>query len=131
MYKRQDLDRLYNSEDPAEIARLRRKIRGDAQRNVGGAGTNTFIYDPKLQMFLPATVAREILKGEDPEFGKFGRYLDMLKYNLRTGQTPGKRSTAPARSRNRTTTTTPGGTQTSGAFSQRVQNQTAPSGSGP
>ena len=126
-----DLDRLYNSEDPAEIARLRRKIRGDAQRNVGGAGTNTFIYDPKLQMFLPATVAREILKGEDPEFGKFGRYLDMLKYNLRTGQTPGKRSTAPARSRNRTTTTTPGGTQTSGAFSQRVQNQTAPSGSGP
>ena len=118
-----DLDRLYNSEDPTEIARLRRKIRGDAQRNVGGAGTNTFIYDPKLQMFLPATVAREILKGEDPEFGKFGRYLGMLKYNLRTGQTPGKRSTAPSRARTRTNTTTPGGVNTTGAFSERVERQ--------
>ncbi len=118
-----DIDRLYNSEDPAEIARLSRKIRGDAQRNVGGTGTNTFIYDPKLQMFLPATVAREILKGENPEFGKFGRYLGMLKYNLRTGQTPGKRSTAPARSRNRAAVKTPGGVNTTGTFSERVQSQ--------
>ena len=115
---------MYNAKDPVEIGRLRRKIRGDVQRNTGGAAKTTFVYDPQLQMFLPYTVAREILKGENPEFGKFGRYLEMLRYNLRTGATPGKRSTAPARSRVLDSGTTPGGAKTSGAFSARLENST-------
>ena len=119
-----DVDRLYNAKDPVEIGRLRRKIRGDVQRNTGGAAKTTFVYDPKLQMFLPYTVAREILKGENPEFGKFGRYLDMLKYNLRTGTSPGKRSTAPARSRALDSKTSQGGVKTSGSFSARVEDST-------
>ena len=119
-----DVDRLYNSNDPVEIGRLRRKIRGDAQRNTGGAAKTTFVYDPKLQMFLPATVAREILGGENPEFAKFGNYLMMLKYNLRTGTTPGKRSTAPGSRVNRPTRVNTGGVKTSGAFSKRAEDQT-------
>jgi|TARA_A100000172_G_scaffold20131_1_gene11270 hypothetical protein len=119
-----DVDRLYNSNDPVEIGRLRRKIRGDAQRNTGGVAKTTFVYDPKLQMFLPATVAREILGGENPEFSKFGNYLMMLKYNLRTGTTPGKRSTVPGSRVNRSPTTTVGDVQTTGAFSKRAQDDT-------
>ena len=116
---------MYNARDPVEIGRLRRKVRGDVQRNTGGAAKNILVYDDKLQMFLPDTLAREILRGENPEFGKFGRYLEMLKYNLRTGMSPGKRSTAPARSRVLDSGTTPGGVKTSGSFSARLEKSTS------
>ena len=48
----------------------------------------------------------------------------MMKYNLRTGTTPGKRSTAPGSRVNRSPRVDTGGVKTSGAFSKRAQDQT-------
>ena len=116
-----DIDKLYNSTDEAESRRLRRKIRGEAQKNTNGTAVTTFVYNPKLKMFLPATVAREILNATEPEKAKFNRYMQLLNYNLRDGTRPGKRSTVPSRARNQPTVKTKGGAKVTGAFSELVR----------
>ena len=110
-----DQDRLYNSQDPAEVGRLRRKIRGDIQRNMGGI-TSSLIYDSNLQMFIPSTLSREILFGDDEELRRLGRYLNLMRYNLATGTTPGKRSKQAEAPKSRPVKST----QAKGAFSQTL-----------
>ena len=100
---------------------MRRKIRGDAQKNTTGTAVSTFVYNPELQMFLPATVAREIVNTTDPEKAKFNRYMQLLNYNLQDGTRPGKRSTVPSRARNQPKVITQGGAEVTGAFSELVK----------
>ena len=97
-----NIEALYTATDPKEIGRLRRLVRKEIQRNAGGAATQNIVYDPQLQMFLPSTLAREIISSNDPIFAKFNEYMKLLQYNLRTGARPGKRSATPDRGTPRT-----------------------------
>ena len=96
------IEALYTATDPDEIGKLRRQVRREIQRNAGGAATQNIVYDPQLQMFLPSTLAREIISGNDPIFAKFNEYMKLLQYNLRAGTRPGKRSATPDRGTPRT-----------------------------